>query len=68
MTHLKNPDHTLTDAERAKLRAIADRLRARPRREGEGRATLGIVETMLTRDSTRVGAGVLSYYITKEGE
>jgi hypothetical protein len=65
---LKNPDHTLTAAERARLRAIADRLRARPQRDGEGRATLSIVETMLVRDTSRVGAGVLSYYITKEGE
>jgi hypothetical protein len=65
---LKNPDHTLTDAERAKLQAIADRLRARPRREGEGRATLSIVETMLIRDTSRVGAGVLTYFIQAEGE
>jgi hypothetical protein len=68
VTRLVNPDHTLTDAERARLKAIADRLRARPQRDGEGRATLGIVETMLVRDTSRVGVGVLGYYIQTEGE
>jgi len=59
---------TLSDAERARLRAIVDRLRARRAREGEGRSTLSIVEAMLTRDTSRVGAGVLAYYIQTEGE